>query len=196
MTKKAFENILGALNGKSELLMKRKILALGKSYMVMDKDESPLCYVRLDMGSNLAGNLLSGSLGKWAGRSLNYTYTVQDSNEEVALHLQKGPGAWKTNFAVLEETGENHGVLSINRGLMGGMVAQWVDPGTDQVSMVTQGNILKRQYAILNQDEQEIGSVRHKIAAIRDTWNLNLNSGGNILNAVILATVLDFEKEM
>lgn len=41
-----------------------------------------------------------------------------------------------------------------------------------------------------------MGSVRHKIAAIRDIWNLKLSGGANILNAAIFATVLDFEKEM
>lgn len=197
MVKEALDNVINSLSGKSELLMKKKILALGKNYTVMDTLENPLCYVRLNFGSNIAGNILSRDMGKWAGRMMQYTYTVEDANQQNALEIRKGPGAWKTNFQVTEpETGQQVGVISMKRGLVGGMLAQWFDPASNAVTLKTQGNVLRRQYAMLDENNTEVASVRHKIVAIRDTWNLNLNAGSNHLEAVVFATVLDFEKEM
>ncbi len=197
MSKQALDNVTNALQGKVELLMKKKILALGKNYTVMDKDQNPLCYVKLDWGSNMAGNMLSGYMGKWAGRMMQYTYSVQDTNEEIALEIRKGPGAWKTNFEVVEtESSEKFGTISMKRSLIGGMLAQWSEPNSNQVMMKTQGNVIRRQYKIVDENEGEIASVRHKIAAIRDTWTLDIHTGKESMEAVVFATVLDFEKEM
>lgn len=196
MTKQALDNVVNALEGKTELLMKKKILSLGKNYTVMDSSQTPLCYVRLDMGSNMMGNIASNYLGKWAGRMMQYTYSVEDTGNENALEIHKGKGAWKTNFEVTEpETGENLGVISLKRGLVGGMLAQWADQSSGQVAMVTQGNVMRRQYKITDTNNAEVASVRHKIAAVRDTWTLNVSPEHN-LKAVIFATILDFEKEM
>lgn len=197
MTNEPLKNITSALSDKTELLMKRKILAIGKNYTVMDKDQNPLCYVSLSAGQNIMGNMLSGALGSWVGREMEYTYTVQDTHDQVALVLKKGPGAWSANFGVFDfVSGEQTATLSLKRSLIGGMQAQWLDQGSNQATMVTKGNVIRRQYSILDQSQQEIGFVRHKIVAIRDTWNLNLSPQANILNAAIFATVLDFEKEM
>jgi uncharacterized protein YxjI len=197
MENQALNNITNALNGKAELLMKKKILAAGKNYAVMDESQNPLCYVHLSAGQNIAGKLLSSVAGSWAGREMSYTYEVQDANNQDALVLKKGPGAWSTNFGMYDAvSGEQEATVSLKRGLIGGMQAQWMDQASSQVTMVTKGNVIRRQYSIVDQNNDEIGFVRHKIAAIRDTWNLKLTPQANILNAAIFATVLDFEKEM
>jgi len=41
-----------------------------------------------------------------------------------------------------------------------------------------------------------VGRVRHKILAIRDVWQLELNPQINHLYSALFATVLDFEKKM
>lgn len=197
MTNKALDNIAAALNGNNQLLMKKKILAAGKNYAVMDQNQKPLCYVYLSAAQNIAGKLLAGAVGSWAGREMSYTYIVQDAYNESALILKKGAGAWSANFGIYDAVSEEQGaVISLKRGLIGGMQAQWLDRENNQVTMATKGNVLRRQYSIVDQSQKEVGSVRHKIAAIRDTWSLNLETGTNILNAAVFATVLDFEKEM
>lgn len=197
MGNEALENIKNALSGKTSLLMKKKILAVGKNYAVMDESQNHLCYVYLSAGQNVVGNLLSSALGSWAGREMKYTYIVQDAYNQNALILNKGAGAWSANFRMYDaETEEMSAILSLKRSLVGGMQAQWLDQASNQVTMMTKGNVLRRQYSIIDQGRNEIGYVRHKIAAIRDTWNLNLSPSANILNAAIFAAVLDFEKEM
>ncbi len=197
MANEPLESINRALSGHTDLLMKKKILAVGKNYAVMDQEQNHLCYVYLDAKQNLVGNLLSGALGSWAGREMGYTYIVQDQNNQNALIIKKGAGAWKASFGVFDaESGDQKGMISMKRGLIGGMQAEWIDKETDQVTMQTRGNVLKRQYKILGPNGEELGHVRHKIAAVRDVWNLRLSDDANILNAAIFATVLDFEKEM
>lgn len=197
MGNEPLDTINKALSGKTDLLMKKKILAVGKNYAVMDENQNPLCYVYLDAKQNVVGNLLSGALGSWAGREMGYTYIVQDAFNQNALIVKKGAGAWSANFGIFDAvSGEQSAMIGLKRGLIGGMQAQWLDKETGNTLMSTKGNVLKRQYAILDGSNTEIGHVRHKIAAVRDVWNLRLTPEANILNAAIFATVLDFEKEM
>lgn len=197
MGNEPLDTINKALSGKTDLLMKKKILAVGKNYAVMDENQNPLCYVYLDAKQNVVGNLLSGALGSWAGREMGYTYIVQDAFNQNALIVKKGAGAWSANFGIFDAvSGEQSAMIGLKRGLIGGMQAQWLDKETGNTLMSTKGNVLKRQYAILDGSNNEIGHVRHKIAAVRDVWNLRLTPEANILNAAIFATVLDFEKEM
>ena len=67
MSKQALDNINQALAGQSELLMKQKLIQLGKNYWVMDSNQNTICNVRLNWGSNMMGKVLSSQLGKWAG---------------------------------------------------------------------------------------------------------------------------------
>lgn len=197
MANEALETINKALEGKNSLLMKKKILAAGKNYAVMDENQNPLCYVYLSAKQNIVGNLLSGAIGSWAGREMAYTYVVQDAFNQDALIVKKGTGAWSSNFGVFDAvSGEQLAMISLKRSLIGGMQARWTEKESSQATMVTKGNVIKRQYAILDQSGSEVGHVRHKIVAVRDVWNLSLNEGASILHAAIFATVLDFEKEM
>lgn len=197
MVNEPLEAINKALSGKSELLMKKKILAAGKNYAVMDENQNHLCYVYLSAKQNIVGNLLSGALGSWVGREMGYTYMVQDAFNQDALVVKKGAGAWSANFGIFDAvTGEQTAMIGLKRSLIGGMQAQWLDKDSGQTLMQTKGNVLKRQYQILDANGGELGAVRHKIAAVRDVWMLKLDPGANILNAAIFATVLDFEKEM
>ncbi len=197
MANEPLDSIEKALSGKTSLLMKKKILAVGKNYAVMDEEQNPLCYVYLDAKQNVVGNLLSGALGSWAGREMGYTYVVQDAYNQNALIVKKGAGAWSANFGIFDAvSGEQLAMIGLKRGLIGGMQAHWMDKDSNQAVMSTKGNVLKRQYAITDPNGTEIGHVRHKIAAVRDVWNLKLTPEANILYAAIFATVLDFEKEM
>lgn len=197
MSKEALENINNALAGQSELLMKQKLVQLGKNYWVMDSNQKTLCNVRLDMGSNIAGNLISGIAGKWAGRMGKYTYVVSDANDQTALEIRKGSGSFKTFFEITEpDTGETIGGIGLQRSLVGGMQAVWQEPQSGNPLITTKGNVLRRQYAMLDPNGNEIATVRHKIAAIRDVWQLKINGPENHLHSVIFAAILDFEKEM
>lgn len=197
MSKQALDNVMNSLNGQTELLMKKHIISLGKFYDVMDSNQSKLFSVRLDWGSNMAGNMLAGQLGRWAGRMMHYTYSVYDGNNEIALEINKGSGAFKSTFQVVEpETGEKMGSIYMKRSLIGGMNANWLDASSNQPTINTKGNIMRRQYTMLNQNMAEVATVRHKIVAVRDVWTLNITDSSDSLHAVIFATVLDFEKEM
>lgn len=197
MANSPLDSINKALEGKTDLLMKKKILAAGKNYAVMDENQNPLCYVYLSAKQNIVGNLLAGALGSWAGREQGYTYIVQDSFNQDALIVKKGAGAWSANFGIFDAaSGEQRGMIALKRSLIGGMQAEWLDHENSQVVMHTKGNVIRRQYQIVDPSGRELGHVRHKIAAVRDVWNLKLTPEANILNAAIFATVLDFEKEM
>ena len=194
------QNIVQALSAQSTLLMKMQILSLGKNYDVMDSNQTVLCRIGLDAGQNVSGQMLAGAIGgyigRYAARSMNFTYTVKDAAGNLGLEIRKTGSGNNSQFQVVDPAlGTPVGVIGMKRSLIGGLHATWVSP-TGQPLMETKGNILRRQYAILGADGKEVGRVRHQILAIRDVWQLDLDPGSNHLYSSIFATVLDFEKKM
>lgn len=201
----ASQNIVQALSNRPKLLMKMRILSLGKNYDVMDEQSNVLCQIGLDAKQNIGGQMLGSAVsqiagdyvGRWAQRSLAYTYDVKDASGQLAMQIRKGSGGNKANFDVVDAfSGGSFGTIQLKRSLIGGLKATWVAPGTGQALMQTKGNIIRRKYNIVDGSGREVGRVRHKILAIRDVWQLELEPSVNHLYASIFATVLDFEKKM
>jgi uncharacterized protein YxjI len=200
----AAQNIVNALQGQPKLLMKMQILSLGKNYWVMDQAFQPLAYIGLDAGQNMSGQLLGSAVGalagdyvgRWAARSMEYTYTVKDASKQTAMLIKKGSGGNKSRFDVVDAaTGGSFGAIDMKRSLIGGLKAAWIAPNGAPM-MSTKGNIIRRKYSIIGPDGREIGRVRHKILAVRDVWQLEFETGANHLYTAIFATILDFEKKM
>ncbi|MCI4365671.1 MAG: hypothetical protein L3K10_06395 [Thermoplasmata archaeon] len=198
------QGIVSALANQPKLLMKMRILSFGKNYDVMDPNQRVLCQVGLDAKQNITGQVVASAvsqlagdyIGRWAGRSLAYTYLVRDPNGTVAIAINKGTGGNKAQFQIVDSaSGASFGVIDLKRSLIGGLKANWVGPD-GQTWLHTKGNIIRRKYAILGPDGRELGRVRHKILAIRDVWQLEFESGANHLFSAIFATILDFEKKM
>ncbi|MCI4318620.1 MAG: hypothetical protein L3K23_00585 [Thermoplasmata archaeon] len=199
------QNLVQSLAQRPNLLMKMRILSLGKNYDVMDEQSNVLCTIGLDAGQNVTGSLVKGAVsslagdyvGRWAARSMKYTYTVKDSAGQLALTINKGSGGNKAMFDLVDVgTQVSIGTIQMKRSLIGGLKAAWVAPGAGQTLMHTKGNIIRRKYKIVDASGREIGHVRHKILAIRDVWQLQLEAGVNHLYAAVFAAILDFEKKM
>ncbi len=194
------QGIMQALSNQPNLLMKMQILSLGKNYDVMDPNQTVLCRIGLDSGQNVRGKLLEsavgGYIGRYAARSMDYTYTVKDPAGNLGFEIRKTGGGNHSQFHVVDPFLRTPvGLIELKRSLMGGLAATWLAPA-GQPLMTTKGNILRRTYEILGPDGREVGQVRHKILAVRDVWQLDLSGGSNHLFSSIFATILDFEKEM
>ncbi len=196
--------IMNAMTNQGTLLMRMRVLSLGKNYDIMDLNKQVLATVGLDANQNMTGAAVGAAVasiagdyvGRFAQRSLSYTYDVKDPAGNLALQIRKGSGGNTTQFTVFDPaTGATAGTIDMKRSLFGGLRAHWKAP-TGQPLMSTKGNIIRRKYAITNPSGQEIGHVRHKILAIRDVWQLELNPGTNHLYSAIFAVILDFEKKM
>jgi uncharacterized protein YxjI len=200
----AAQGIVQTLSNRPKLLMQMQILSLGKNYDVMDEGKNLLCKVGLDGSQNMKGALVGAAisqvagdyLGRFAQRSLQYTYRVKDAQGQLALEIRKGSGGNTAAFQVVDPpAGSLLGTIQMKRSLIGGLKASWVSP-EGQVYLSPKGNIIRRKYQILGPDGSEWGHVRHKILAIRDTWELDLDPRVNHLYRALFATVLDFEKTM
>lgn len=186
------------------LLMKMRILSFGKNYDVMDPEQRVLCQVGLDAGQNVKGQLIGSAvsqvagsyIGRWAARSMQYTYVVRDAQGQPALEIRKGIGGNKSQFQVVDpQQNVLLGTIDMQRSLIGGLKASWVAPD-GQIYLKSKGNIIRRKYEILGPQGSSVGRVRHKILAIRDVWQLELSPQVNHLYSALFATVLDFEKKM
>ena len=197
------QSVVQSLSNQSTLMMKMRILSFGKNYDVMDPNQTVLCQVGLDAKQNVKGALLGsavsqvagGYVGRWAARSLAYTYIVRDAQGTPALEIRKGSGGNKAEFQVVDpQTRITLGKIDMKRSLIGGLKASWIAPD-GQPYMHTKGNIIRRKYTIVNPAGAAVGHVRHKILAIRDVWELELDPQVNHLYSALFATVLDFEKK-
>lgn len=200
----AAQGILNALSNQGTLLMKMRILSLGKNYDVMDANQRPICQIGLDASQNMTGALVGSAVasvagdwvGRYAQRRMQYTYDVKDINGQLALQIKKGTGGQRAQFQIVDPfTGGSLGMIDMKRSFIGGLKATWLTPN-GQPLMTTKGNIIRRKYSITNGTGQEVGRVRHKILAIRDVWQLDLNPATNHLYSAIFAVILDFEKKM
>lgn len=196
--------IVQALSGQPRLLMKMRILSLGKYYDVMDPEQRVLCTIGLDSGQNVRGALLGAAVsqvagdyvGRWMQRREAYTYDVTDPRGGLAMQVRKGVGGNAATFQVVDAgTQSEVGRIDLKRTLLGGLSATWIAPdGTPYLN--TKGNILRRQYEMLGPGGESWGRVRHQILAVRDVWQLELDPRVNHLYSALFATVLDFEKKM
>lgn len=200
----AAQNLVSSLNGQPLLLMKMAILSLGKNYSIMDKDQRLLGTISLDASQNVTGAVISSAVsqvagsyvGRWAARRREYEYEVKDAQGQLAMHIRKGKGGNASIFQVVDATtGGSFGHIDMRRSLFGGLKAAWIAPDGSQL-MSSKGNIIRRKYKIVGANGAELGRVRHKILAIRDVWQLELDPGTNHLYSAIFATILDFEKQM
>lgn len=198
------QGIVSKLDTLSTLLMRMRVLSWGKNYDVMDQDKQVLCQIGLDGRQNMKGQLIGAAVsqvagdwvGRWATRSLAYTYDVRDASGALAMQIRKTPGGQKAQFHVLDpQNSGSFGYIDLKRSLIGGLKAAWVGPN-GQPLMHTKGNIVRRKYAIQGPAGENIGRVRHKILAVRDVWQLELDQPTNHLYSALFATVLDFEKKM
>lgn len=197
-------SLVQSLSGQPVIHMKMRILSLGKFYDVMDASDRPICEIGLDAGQNVSGQLIGAAVGqiagdyvgRWAARRREYTYDVKDPQGNLALQIRKGVGGNTATFLVVDaQTQLELGRIEMKRSLIGGLKASWVSPD-GQVYLHTKGNIIRRKYEILGPGGESWGRVRHKILAIRDTWQLELDPRVNHLYSALFATVLDFEKKM
>jgi uncharacterized protein YxjI len=198
------QSVVQSLTGHPMLLMKMQILSLGKNYDVMDAQQRVLCKVGLDSSQNVKGAVIGaavssvagGYIGRWAQRSMQYTYIVRDAQGNPALEIRKGSGGNTSQFQIVDpQQNVLLGTINMKRSLIGGLKASWVAPD-GQVYMQSKGNIIRRKYEIAGPGGQSVGRVRHKILAIRDVWQLELQPQVNHLYSALFATVLDFEKKM
>jgi uncharacterized protein YxjI len=196
--------LVQSLSGHPKLLMKMQILSLGKNYDVMDEQKRVLCQVGLDSGQNMkgaavsaaVGSIAGGYIGRFAARSMTYTYVVKDGQGNPALEIRKGSGGNTSQFLIVDPvTNVQLGRIDMKRSLIGGLKASWVAP-TGQIYLHSKGNIVRRKYQIIGPTGAAVGHVRHKFLAIRDVWELDLDPQVNHLYSALFATVLDFEKKM
>jgi len=181
-----------------------KILSFGKNYDVMDSNQSVLLTIGLDAGQNVKGLAVGAAVsqiagdyvGRWAARRREYTYDVKDPQGNLAMQIRKGVGGNTATFQVVDVATQTQvGRIELKRSLIGGLKATWVDP-SGVVYLHTKGNILRRKYEIMGPQGERWGRVRHKIVAVRDVWQLELDPRVNHLYSALFATVLDFEKKM
>ncbi|HXQ48383.1 MAG TPA: hypothetical protein VN842_01195 [Thermoplasmata archaeon] len=196
--------LVQSLSGHGTLLMKMAIMSLGKNYDVMDQNKVVLCTIGLDASQNVKGQLVGAAVGsiagdyvgRWATRRREYTYDVKDPHGNLAMQIRKDVGGNAATFHVVDTPTQSEvGRIEMQRSLLGGLKATWVSPD-GQVYLHTRGNIIRRKYEILGPGGEVWGRVRHKILAVRDVWELELDPRVNHLYSALFATVLDFEKKM
>ena len=188
------------LRGQGNFLVQHEVLSLGHSYRVMDAGKNHLFTVRGDTGQNLSGNALGGLLGgadsylgRMAARSVNMTYSLVNAQGAVLGSIQKGGGANRSQFTLVDSAGQPCVVVNLERGVMGGITATATSPDGRPI-LQTGGNLVRHNFMIKDSGGKELAKVHEAWVAVRDTYNVDMIGNVDPLYPLVFTILIDFEK--
>jgi len=166
----------------------------------MDPEKRHLFTVQGNAGQNLSGNALGrmvgGSdsyLGRLAARSTNMTYTLVDANGTGVGSILKEGGANQSTFTLVDSAGQRLFVITLQRGVMGGITATAVGPdGTPMLQ--TSGNLIRHNFLIKDPAGKELAKVHEAWVAVRDTYNVDMMASIDPVYPLVFTILIDFEK--
>jgi zinc-ribbon domain len=190
------------LHGHRSFLVQHQVLSMGHSYRVMDPNKRLLFTVQGNASQNFQGNLLGGLvggfdsfLGRMEARSVNMSYTLVDgqSQQQLGSILKEG-GANQSTFTLTDPSGQRLFVISLQRGLMGGITAT-ASGGDGRPMLQTSGNLVRHNFIIKDAQGIEQAKVHEAWVAIRDTYNVEMLGTVDPVYPLVFTIMLDFEKE-
>lgn len=188
------------LRGHGNFLVQHEILSVGHSYRVMDAGKNHLFTVRGDvrqnLGSNALGGLLGGTgsyLGRIAARSVNMTYSLVNAQGAVLGSIQKEGGANRSQFTLMDSAGQRCVVVTLERGLMGGITATAVSPD-GRPMLQSGGNLVRHNFMIKDPGGRDLAKVHEAWVAVRDTYNVDMMGNIDPLYPLVFTILIDFEK--
>jgi uncharacterized protein YxjI len=189
------------LQGRRSFLVQHQILSTGHNYRVMDPEKRHLFTVQGNTSQNLQGNFLGGLvggsdsyLGRMEARSVNMSYTLVDGQGQQLGSIQKEGGANQSTFTLRDASGQPLFVISLQRGLMGGITA--AASGADGRPMLqTSGNLVRHNFMIKGAQGNDEAKVHEAWVAIRDTYNVDILGSVDPVYPLVFTILLDFEKE-
>jgi len=190
------------LQGLRSFLVQHQILSFGHDYRVMDAQKNHLFTVRGDVGQNLKGNAMGSMIGgltnssymqRLAARSVNMTYTLVNAQGTVHGTIKKEGGANSSVFTLLDLQGQAWVIVTLQRGLMGGMNATAVTPD-GRPMLQTSGNLMRHNFMVKDPGGAELAKVHEAWVAVRDTYNVDLLGNIDALYPLVFTILIDFEK--
>ncbi|HYA57621.1 MAG TPA: zinc-ribbon domain-containing protein [Thermoplasmata archaeon] len=187
------------LRGQRSFLVQHQVLSMGHSYRVMDSNKNHLFTVRGDAGQNIQGNMLGslvggGYLGRFAARSVTMSYTLVDPQGTVHGSVVKEGGGNSSTFTLTDSSGQPWVVISLSRGVMGGITATAAD-GQGRPLMSTGGNLMRHNFMIKDAAQKDLAKVHEAWVAVRDTYNVDMLGSIDPVYPLVFTIMLDFEKE-
>lgn len=190
------------LEGKRQFIVQHQVLSLGHSYRVMDHEKRHLFAVKGDVAqqaeSHVMGSLMeratgSSYLGRIGERSTNITYTLVDARETIIGSFTKQGGANESVFTLTDLQGRPWVSVTLNRGGFGGITATAVYPD-GRPMMQTHGNLMRHDFRIRDPSGAELAKVHEAWAAVRDTYNIDIEGNLDPLYPLVFAILIDYEK--
>jgi len=166
----------------------------------MDPAKNHLFTVRGDAGQNLGGNALgnlmggSGSyLGRMVARSVDMTYALVNAQGAILGSIHKEGGANRSQFTLMDSTGQRCVVVTLERGLMGGITRTAVAPD-GRPMLQSSGNLVRHNFMIKDPGGRDLAKVHEAWVAVRDTYNIDMIGNIDPLFPLVFTILIDFEK--
>jgi uncharacterized protein YxjI len=166
----------------------------------MDAGKNHLFTVRGDVGQNLRGNVLGGFMGgsdsymgRLAARSVNMTYSLVNAQGTVLGTIQKQGGGNSSQFTLMDSAGQRCVVVTLERGLIGGITATAVSPD-GRPMLQTGGNLVRHNFMIKDPGGKDLAKVHEAWVAVRDTYNVDMIGSVDPLYPLVFTILIDFEK--
>lgn len=188
------------LQGQRSFLVQHQVLSLGHSYRVMDPQRQHLFTVQGNTGQNLLGNALgsrlggSGSyLGRMVTRSVNMTYTLVHPGGAALGTILKEGGPNQSTFTLADSSGQGLFVISLQRGLMGGITATAAS-ANGRPMLQASGNLIRHNFMIKDPQGVDQAKVHEAWVAIPNTYNVDMIGRIDPVYPLVFTILIDFEK--
>ncbi|HEV2166397.1 MAG TPA: hypothetical protein VGS23_05410 [Thermoplasmata archaeon] len=193
--------VLG-LTGRRNFLLQHILLSGARNYRVLDHEKHPLFTVKESVQQELQNSFQNGPFGQGMGMRMggagppmpNMDWVVEDSSGNVRGNLRLQVSGNEAISTLSGSDGVPVLAVRIDRGLVGGLHA-YVGFPNGPTMFETQGNLLRHSFQIKDPSGREVAKIHEAFVSVRDTYNLDLLGEIDPLAPLILAIVIDREKE-
>lgn len=198
---------LGALlglGGFQRFLVQHERGSWGRAYTVMTHEKRPLFTLRENAGQELwasvgqnamqapSSSRLFGLMGRPAKSSI---WSIEDVQRGVRGALEVQDHGSATVSTLVDSAGAQILAVHVQRGGLGELTAIATFPD-GQPMYGTKGNLMRHSFTVHAPNGAEVAKIHEAFASVHDSYNLDLVAPVDPLSPLVLAILIDREKEI
>jgi uncharacterized protein YxjI len=190
------------VEGTRAFHLQHQLLSGGRNYRVLNHEKRHLFTVTENVREELMANFLRRATPPPSGLQFgvvgpvtrSYAWVVADASGSPRASISIQMTGNSTVSTLADANGNPLFGVQVERGMMGGLTAtaQYSDGSG---SLTAHGNLLRHNFLLKDASGGEAAKIHEAWASVRDTYNLDLVGAGEPLGPLLLAILIDREKE-
>jgi zinc ribbon protein len=193
--------VLG-LEGCRNFLLQHQWFTQGRNYRVLNHEKRHLFTVVENAGQELWANLFQSRQPPKMGFSVQFgaaprtfVWAIDGPNRTRPGLIQIQMHGMSAEASVVDAAGTPVLSIHIKKGMMGGLDATAAFPD-GRPMFEAKGNLLRHSFQMLDPSGQAIAKIHEAFISTRDTYNIDVVGPVDPLYPLLLAVMIDREKEL